>query len=434
MTHKLEGVHDVNVANSDTARPAAEPSQDLQPLLLDAESVPELRRRVARLVDIVQGSAFTGLADLAVSLQRELSDRPVRCAVVAVSAEQAAERLTRLAARLGNDEPMPVIDVAGGVFAGQSDGHPAIGFLFPGQGSGKGTDGGALAGHFGTVRELYRNVRIPASDDPAATNAAQPRIVASSLAGLRVLSQLGIEALAVTGHSLGELTALYWAGAMTESALLDLAATRGQIMAESSAGGAMAGIFASVDEVVTLVDGEPIVVAGYNGPKQTVVAGPAAAIARIREAATASGYKATRLPVSDAFHSPAMEPAAAGLADYLAGTRLRPLERRVLSTVTGEALPSHTDLRHLLVRQLCEPVFFSQAVRRLAEEVDLLIEVGPGRVLSPLAMSNCPGMPVVPLVTDSTSLSGLLSVTSAAYVLGAPVRHDLLLAGLQLAL
>ncbi len=119
-----------------------------------------------------------------------------------------------------------------------------------------------------------------------------------------------------------------------------------------------------------------------------------------------------------------MAPAAAGLDRYLAGGQFRPLRRRVLSTVTGDALPADADLRDLLVRQVREPVRFSEALGRLAADVDLLIEVGPGRVLGGLAAGIAPEVPAISLDTDATSLAGLLSTVAAAYVLGAPVQHD----------
>jgi len=130
--------------------------------------------------------------------------------------------------------------------------------------------------------------------------------------------------------------------------------------------------------------------------------------------------------VSHAFHSPSVAPAAEGLGAYLAGVTFQPLARRVLSTVTSDALPPDTDLRDLLVRQVLEPVHFHEAARLMAADVDLMLEVGPGRVLSGLAADIAPGTPCVALDTDSASLTGLLAAVAAAYALGAPVRHDML--------
>ncbi|MFL6130828.1 MAG: acyltransferase domain-containing protein [Mycobacteriales bacterium] len=382
-----------------------------------------------RLVDQVRAAASGGLRDLATTLQRRLADRPVRAGVVAASADQAGERLAKLAATVQGDVPA-TFDIANGMFAGRAGGRPAIGYLFPGQGAVVATDASVLSRRFETARELYRTVPVPAAEDAVGTGAAQQRIVASSVAGLRVLSMLGIEASAAAGHSLGELTALHWAGAMSESAVIALSGAHGRMVADiRDGGGAMARIAAPADAVEPLLRGEPVVVAGYNSPTQTVVAGPADAVARVRDAARAAGLQADRLPVGDALHSPSMAPAADRLRAHLAAMRFRTLERSVVSTVTGDVLPPGTDLRDLLVRQLCEPVRFSQAVTRMADQVSLLVEVGPGQTLSYLAVQICPGVPFVSLSTDGASLSGVLSAAAAAYVLGAPVRHDRLLDG-----
>lgn len=420
-------MHEVTVTNSPAE--AGGLPQDRELLLVDGENTAHLRSRVAYLTELSGRLAPAEFGVLAATLQRRLAGRPVRAAVVAASADQACERFARLLAVL-DAGASAAIDATAGVFLGQGSGTPSIGFLFPGQGSGKGHDGGALARRFETVGELYRTVALPTCDDPAATIVAQPRITRYSVAGLRVLSLLGIQAVAAVGHSLGELSALHWAGAMTEAELFALAAERGRVMMHASeGGGAMAGIGADPDVAETLIGGEPVVIAGYNGPGQTVAAGPAKAIERVREAAAAAGVKTARIPVSHAFHSPAVAPAAAELDRYLAGRRFRPLNRCVLSTMTGDVLPADTDLRQLLVRQVREPVRFSQAVNRMVPGVDLLIEVGPGRVLSGLAARIAPDTPVIPLSTDSPSLSGVLCAAAAAYVLGMGVRHDRLMAG-----
>ena len=401
--------------------------QDSELLLLDAASLVDLRGRLAALAELSGRLAFAELGDLAATLARECGGGPVRAAVVAASPDQAEQRLGALLEILDSGTSQ-AIDVAAGVFLGGGTGTARIGYMFPGQGSGRGTDG-ALRRRFSVVQDLYQEVAAPAGGDMIATAVAQPRIATSSVAGLRVLSLLGIEAEGAVGHSLGELSALHWAGAMDESALLALAAERGRVMAEASdGGGAMAGIAACPDLLEPLLAGAEVVIAGYNGPGQTVISGPAEAVERVRCAAAVAGLVTSRIPVSHAFHSPAVAPAAAGLDRYLAGCQFQPLARRVLSTVTGDALPADADLRDLLVRQVREPVRFSEALGRLAADVDLLIEAGPGRVLSGLAAGIAPQVPAIALDTDGASLAGLLSAVAAAYVLGAPVQSDRLFA------
>ena len=219
---KAGRMHEVTATNSPASPPA-----DRELLLVDGDNPAHLRARVAYLAELGGRLAPAELGTLAATLQARLTGRPARAAVVAASPDQARERFGRLLAALdgaggagsngaggavsngagsGIDG---VVDASGGVFLGHGRGTPGIGLLFPGQGSGKG-DGGALARRFETVADLYRSVTLPASDDPAATIVAQPRITRYSVAGLRVLSLLEIPAVAATGHSLGELGALHW--------------------------------------------------------------------------------------------------------------------------------------------------------------------------------------------------------------------------------
>ncbi|MEV6741340.1 type I polyketide synthase [Streptomyces sp. NPDC051104] len=400
--------------------------QDVELLLVDAETLSALRGRIAQLAELCGRLSFAELGDLAATLERELGDRPLRAAIVAGDPEEAGQRCATLLTMLDNGA-RSVLDVAHGVFLGTSARSPRIGFLFPGQGAGRRGDGGALRRRFADVDELYRTLPLPPGADLVATENAQPRIVTSSVAGLRVLARLGIEAVTAAGHSLGELTALHWAGAMDEAGLLRTAAARGRIMAQASdGGGTMASIVAPPQAVVPLLTGEPVVIAGYNSPQQTVVSGPAAAVKHVCERAAGQGFSASVIPVSHAFHSKAVAPAATAFHDHLRGECFAPLARTMVSTVTGAALPTETHVPELLTRQVLDPVRFTEAVQTMAEDVDLFIEVGPGRILRSLAADIAPGIPAVSLEADSMSLSGLLHAVGVAYALGAPVRHDVL--------
>jgi enediyne polyketide synthase len=397
--------------------------QDAELLLVDAESFSALRGRIGQLAALCDRLSFAELGDLAATLEGELDDRPLRAAVIASDPEEAGKRFAMLLTMLDNGA-RSVVDIARGVFLGTSARPPRIGFLFPGQGAGRRGDGGALRRRFADVDELYRTLPLPPGADLVATENAQPRIVTSSVAGLRVLALLGIEAISAAGHSLGELTALHWAGAMDEAGLLSAAAVRGRMMAQASDGnGSMAGIMASPEAVAPLLAGEPVVIAGYNSPRQTVISGPSEAVRRVCERAGGQGLPSNAIPVSHAFHSPAVAPAAAAFGDHLQGERFAPLTRAVASTVTGGILPVDTDVPALLTRQVLDPVRFTEAVQTMADEVDLFLEVGPGRILAGLVADIAPGVPAVSLDADSMSLSGLLHAVGLAYALGAPVRH-----------
>src|SRR5262249_36019512 len=154
------------------------------------------------------------------------------------------------------------------VFLGIGGTMPRIGFLFPGQGSPVYLSGGALARRFACVRELYASASLPADADRSSTPIAQPAIITASLAAPRVLDKLGVTGCIAVGHSLGELTALRWAGVLDEEALLRIAAVRGKAMADlgSSVGG-MASIGAGPQEVKGLLNGDSVVLAGLNSPR-----------------------------------------------------------------------------------------------------------------------------------------------------------------------
>ncbi|MFJ9521748.1 SDR family NAD(P)-dependent oxidoreductase [Kitasatospora sp. NPDC101801] len=421
VVEHADGVRKTDVGR--TTRRLVASRQDVELLLVDAGSMAELRGRVARLAALSPRLSFAELGDLAATLQQELADRPIRAAVVASSPEQAEQRFAKLLTLLDSGA-RSVLDPNGGVYLGNSALTPRIGFLFPGQGAGRRGDGGAVRRRFASVDELYRTHALPTGGDQVATAVAQPRIVTASVAGLRVLSALGIEAVGAAGHSLGEVTALHWAGAMDETALLRVAAARGRIMADASDGnGTMAGIAAEAALVTPLLTGEPVVIAGYNSPSQTVVSGPVDAVERVCAKAAAAGFGTARINVSHAFHSVAVAPAAEGLRAHLATETFAPLTGRMFSTVTATELPSDVDPVELLTRQVLDPVRFDEAVRELAAEVDLLVEVGPGRVLRGLAAEIAPTVPTVSLESDSTSLAGLFAAVAAAFTLGAPVRH-----------
>ncbi|MFV2018975.1 type I polyketide synthase [Micromonospora sp. LOL_023] len=404
--------------------------QDAELLMFDDRTAEDLGGRLAELAPWVARLSYAELGDLAAALAGRLGDRPVRAAVVAASPEQATRGIQRLVELIAAGE-RTAVDAGNGVFLGAKAANPGdqprIGYLFPGQGAGRRADGGALRRRFEEVDALYRTYQPPAGADMVATSVAQPRIVTASVAGLRVLSMLGIEATGAAGHSLGELTALHWAGAMDEATLLATATARGRIMAEASAGdGTMASVSAAPEVVEPLLAGTDVVIAGYNSPQQTVISGPVAAVEQVGERAGRQGLFWTRIAVSHAFHSEAVAPAAVAFGEHLAGQPFTAMRRTMVSTVTGEPLPADTDVADLLRRQVLDPVRFTQAVSRLAETSDLLLEVGPGRILRGLANEIAPAVPTISLETDSMSVAGLLNAAGAAYALGAPIDHDAL--------
>lgn len=398
--------------------------QDTELILLDGADEAALRERIEQVAGLVEKLSFAEVADLAGTLAKELTGGRARAAIVTSSPEDAAAKLARLIEALDAGEDS--VFAADGVYLARRQSAPRIAYLFPGQGSGRGGTG-ALRRRFAAAESVFAEAAVPTDGDQSATQVAQPRIVAGSVAALRVLHTLGIDADVAVGHSLGELTALAWAGAMGGKEVLRLATARGQVMANASqGGGAMAGLTATPEQVEGLLEDDRVVIAGYNGPKQTVIAGDAGDVDRVCERARAAGYTATRINVSHAFHSPLVEPAAVAMTERLTEfTLTRPI-RPIVSTVTGDVLDPDSDLRALLRDQITLPVRFHEAAAKAVGDADLAVEVGPGRVLSGLVRDIAPDAKVLAIDTDSQSLSPLLSVVGAAYALGASVDTDAL--------
>ena len=102
-------------------------------------------------------------------------------------------------------------------------------------------------------------------------------------------------------------------------------------------------------------------------------------------------------------------------------------EKRIVSTVTGTAVEENTDLRQLLTDQITMPVQFAKATGRVAAEADLLIEVGPGSILTDIVSQQF-DVPAIALNVGGDSLRGLLTAVGAAFALGAPIQPKALFA------
>ncbi|MFE2756020.1 SDR family NAD(P)-dependent oxidoreductase, partial [Actinosynnema sp. NPDC059335] len=388
----------------------SEPLPRHEIVLLTAADRDGLAARLAVLADKASALSAAELHDLAATRYRAASpDDALRCALVADSPEGLARAATRALARVADWTSDLVVDRGAGVVLARRAAH-RVGLLFPGQ----------AAPVRARLDAWTRDLAVPAlpdgvrlTDGATATEVAQPAIVRQSLAALALLDALGCEPVAAVGHSLGELTALVWAGALSAEEGLRLAAVRGRVMAEHGrAGTALASLGLPVAALPGLVDGVPVAVAGFNAPDQVTVGGAAADVRLVVDRATRAKARATVLAVSHAFHTEAMRPAAAPFAGELRRVRLRPPRRTVFSTVTGRRLAADADLRELLVDQVTAPVRFADAVAALSGECDLLVEVGPGTTLTSLVT----GVPAVSLDAGGPGREHAIALAALAAV------------------
>ncbi|HXW73541.1 MAG TPA: ACP S-malonyltransferase [Steroidobacteraceae bacterium] len=281
-----------------------------------------------------------------------------------------------------------------------------IAFVFPGQGSQSVGMLGGLAAAAPVVRatfdeasgvlgyDLWRLVREGPEEDLNATEATQPAMLAAGVATWRVWRERGGTLPAVvSGHSLGEFTALVCAQALEFPATVDLVRFRGQVMQEAvpAGSGAMAALLGLDDEAVLAVcreaaRGAVVEAVNFNSPGQVVIAGEATAVARAMEAAKIRGAKrAVTLPVSVPSHSSLMCAAGERLRERLAAVEVHAPRIRYVSAVDARPHGEPRDIREVLVRQLSSPVRWSETLRAVSTaDVTAVIECGPGRVLTGL--------------------------------------------------
>src|SRR5262245_40563557 len=281
-------------------------------------------------------------------------------------------------------------------------------FLFPGQGAQYVGMGAALAASMPAAHSLFDQASAVLGYDllgvcrsgPVerlnATDVSQPAIFVASLAALESLRLAEPQAfdgvVATAGLSLGEYTALVFAGAMSFADGLKVVRERGRAMqaaAEKSPSGMISALLLDANQVEAVVaESKPAgrrCVASYLCQGNTALSGEPTAMEAAGKAMEAKGGKPVRLAVAGAFHTELMKPADEELAAALAGTTSQAPRIPVWSNVAAKPHTEPGEIRNLLVRQVLHPVRWEETMRNLlADGVERFYEIGPGKVLAGL--------------------------------------------------
>ena len=284
-------------------------------------------------------------------------------------------------------------------------------FVFPGQGAqviGMGRD---LAENYPVAQAVFDEVDEALGEKLSdliwngdietltLTQNAQPALMATSIAAMRALEAESYsiqDAAYVAGHSLGEYSALCAAGALTLADTARLLRLRGQAMQEAVpvGQGAMAAILGldleAVDQIARdAAENEVCQAANDNDPAQVVISGHKAAVERAAALAKERGAKrALMLPVSAPFHSALMQPAAAVMAEALAGVEIQNPAVPLIANVRAEPVTEGGAIRRLLVEQVTGAVRWRESIQFLSGAgVTEDWEIGAGKALSGMIKS-----------------------------------------------
>jgi [acyl-carrier-protein] S-malonyltransferase len=222
----------------------------------------------------------------------------------------------------------------------------------------------------------------------------------------------------VAGHSLGEFSAAVCAGALSADDGLRLVRKRGELM--FAAGKVVPGTMAAVmgltgDQVAEICDrvsseSGVVVLANHNSEAQVAISGEIEAVKMAGEALTAAGARRViPLNVSGAFHSPLLQGAATEFAAFLETIAVGDAEVPLVANVSAAEVTAAQDIRQGFARQLTSPVRWHDIMNHIAGAggAPVVLEVGPGKVLSNLARRAYPGVEFLPVGT-AADLEGVL--------------------------
>ena len=295
-----------------------------------------------------------------------------------------------------------------------------IAAIFPGQGAQSVGMLGELAAEYPSIQarfaqasevlgyDLWAMTQQGPAEVLGQTENTQPALLVASVALWDLWPKAQEKVSVMSGHSLGEYSALVCAGAMSFTDGVALVRRRGELMqaAVPDGQGSMAAVLGLDDEAIAQccdqVEGE-VSPANFNAPGQVVIAGESVAVIAAIEACKAAGAKrAVPLDVSGPFHSRLMQAAAADFARALAGIELSMPRLPVIQNVYGSIATSVDEMRTLLVEQLYSPVRWTACVESMiGSGVEQFVECGPGSVLAGLVKRISRSTPTVGLSTVS---------------------------------
>lgn len=215
---------------------------------------------------------------------------------------------------------------------------------------------------------------------------SQPLLLALQVASVRALEEAGVTPTATLGHSVGEISAAWAAGALSLEQAIDIVIARSRHQEATHGTGGMAALMLSERETrrfLKAVNAPGVDVAAVNSWRSVTISGPAPEIERVLAAAERVRVSARRLDIDYPFHSSLVDSVRAPLLRELDGLKPLPLRRKMISSVTGQAATAEMLGAEHWWHNVREPVQFEAALSRLLEDgLKIFVEVGPKPILA----------------------------------------------------
>ncbi|MHB1538019.1 MAG: SDR family NAD(P)-dependent oxidoreductase [Solirubrobacteraceae bacterium] len=427
----------LDVAGAATAPPDIPPT----PWVLSASGPAALHAQASRLASHLEAGEEAGLADIGLALARRPS-LPDRAVIVGADRDCMLSGLDALAR--GQSAPQLVAARA----AGDRAAARTSAFLFTGQGSQRPGMGRELHGRFPVFAAAFdeacalldRQLGVSLAEVVLGTSAggheiadavaaageqrdralrpldrtelAQAGLFAFEVALQRLLESFGVRPSFLIGHSIGELVAAHVAGVFSLEDACTLVAARGRLMGRLPEGGAMLAVQATEREAIDSLAGlgDSACLAAVNGPGSVVLSGELEAIAELERVWAQRSRKTSRLRVSHAFHSAAVDPMLTSFEEVFAGLSPAAPSMPVVSNLTGAPMTAEQACSaRYWARHVRETVRFGEGIRWLrGEGVGCFVELGPDAVLSVLCRealdAERAGTGAAPLESPAVSL------------------------------
>ena len=274
-----------------------------------------------------------------------------------------------------------------------------IAVFFPGQGSQKAGMGEELYNENETFRKVFdscdekTNIDLKKAcfegEGLEQTSVTQPALYAVNIATYKMLESMGVIGDTFAGLSLGEYDALVAAGALDAAQTTALVTVRGKLMESAVPEGiasmtAVIGLLAKEVENA-IADIKDVWIANINSSGQIIIGGKLEALdvadVKVKQAG-ASVVK--RLNVAGPFHTPLLKGAGVKLLVELKAHQVSSTQKSVYANVTGEIYKSGDDIREILSKQVSSKVYWSKIMDEVIKTADVIIECGPGNVISKL--------------------------------------------------